>query len=75
MDHRKGSGADPLQHQTDAEAGYAAYGDAVGWVNAAGAPLPEWDDLGGRLQRGWQAMADAVRTRAAHQASVQADAS
>lgn len=62
-DERHGSGADPHQHETDGRAAYAAYGDRVGWVNFAGARIPDWDDLGGRIQGAWEAGGAAVRAR------------
>lgn len=62
-DERTGSGAKPLTHETNGQANYAAYGDRVGWVNFAGARIPDWDDLGERIQQAWDAGADAVRQR------------
>lgn len=40
-----------------ARATFEAYRDAVGGVNFAGAPIPDWDDLGDTVQKGWIAAA------------------
>lgn len=34
---------------------YAAYGDTVDWKNYAGLPMPQWPDLGEKIQRAWLA--------------------
>lgn len=32
---------------------YAAYGDSVNWQNYQGLPMPQWPDLGGKIQHAW----------------------
>lgn len=32
---------------------YAAYGETTGHKNYAGLPMPDWEDLGDRIQQAW----------------------
>jgi hypothetical protein len=43
-----------------AQVAYLAYGDATGFKNFRGEPMPAWDDLGDRIQQAWIAAAGAV---------------
>ncbi len=43
-----------------ARAAYEAYGDAVGWRNYIGIPMPPWDQLTETVQKGWRAAVTAV---------------
>lgn len=38
-----------------AEAAYYSYGEAVGWKNYLGKPMPSWSDLPSQIQQAWQA--------------------
>lgn len=42
---------------------YQAYGESTGFENYAGLPMPEWDDLGERIQGAWVAATEAVRKK------------
>lgn len=42
------------------EVGYQAYGNAAGWVNYLGRPMPPWDKLPETIQRAWHAAAYAI---------------
>lgn len=35
------------------KAAYAAYGEATGGKNFRGEPMPDWDDLGEKIQYAW----------------------
>lgn len=39
---------------------YEAYGDSVDWKTFDGRPMPEWSDLGERIQQAWVDAALAV---------------
>ncbi|MFJ9114493.1 hypothetical protein ACIRJO_02975 [Streptomyces sp. NPDC102394] len=43
-----------------AKAAYAAYGGATGGKNFRGEPMPEWEDLGPKIQTAWEVAAEAV---------------
>jgi hypothetical protein len=43
-----------------AQVAYAAYGATTGGLNYRGEPMPEWADLGDRIQGAWIAAAHAV---------------
>lgn len=38
-----------------AENAFIAYGNAVGWINVAGKPVPVWADLGDTVRHAWKA--------------------
>lgn len=42
-----------LSYQERAKFAYDSYGDAVGWVNFSGAPMPRWDTLPRRIRAAW----------------------
>lgn len=46
--------------KTTGQIGYDAYGEFTGWRTFDGRPMPEWVDLGERVQGAWQAAADAI---------------
>lgn len=46
------------------EIAYRAYGDAVGWTNWQGKPMPPWLELPPAIRDGWDAAAQAVLDRA-----------
>ncbi|MFG1846786.1 hypothetical protein [Micromonospora carbonacea] len=46
-----------------AQVAYQAYGEAVGFKNYRGDPMPVWDDLGDTIQQAWTGAAEAVRNR------------
>lgn len=48
---------------TLARRAYQAYGEAVGWRNYRGDPMPAFDDLGDPIQGAWRAAASAVGYR------------
>lgn len=39
---------------------YEAYGDAVGWVNYQGKPMPQWEGLTEIIQDAWGAAVSTV---------------
>jgi hypothetical protein len=43
------------------EAAYLAYGEAVGFENYQGLPMPTWDELPDRIQGAWHAAARGVQ--------------
>lgn len=43
-----------------ARAAYAAYGETTGGKNYQGPPMPDWDDLGEKIQTAWRAATVAV---------------
>ncbi|MFF1469127.1 hypothetical protein [Streptomyces mirabilis] len=47
-----------------AKLAYTAYSDSVNGRNVRGEPLPEWDELGERIQTAWEVAAEAVARRA-----------
>jgi hypothetical protein len=48
-------------HYTElARVAYRAYGEATGFKNFRGDPMPEFDDLGDQIQQAWMAAASAV---------------
>jgi hypothetical protein len=42
------------------EAGYRAYGDAVGWKDYLGRPMPQWEDLTEPIRAAWDRAAYAI---------------
>ena len=50
-----------------AQHAYDAYGQAVGWLNYRGDPMPKWENLPPAIQAAWraatQAIVDVVRER------------
>lgn len=40
--------------------GYQAYGDATGWVNHLGRPMPAWEALPETIRSAWEAAACAI---------------
>lgn len=49
-----------------AKVAYRAYGETTDFKNYRGEPMPEWENLGARIQAAWLAAAGAVaRTVAA----------
>ncbi|MEV5819316.1 hypothetical protein AB0L22_09085 [Micromonospora haikouensis] len=46
-----------------AQVAYQAYGEAVGFKNYLGDPMPTWDDLGDTIQQAWTGAAEAIRDR------------
>jgi hypothetical protein len=48
--------------KTLAQIAYEAYGDAVGWVNARGLPIPTWDQQRETIKHAWDAAVKAVLT-------------
>lgn len=47
-----------------ARVAYDAYGEATGYRNYQGKPMPSFDDLGGTIQHAWHEAAAAVYVRA-----------
>lgn len=39
---------------------FDAYGDRAQWTNVAGEPIPQWPQIGDRIQDCWEAAARAV---------------
>lgn len=50
--------------ETLAKVAYRAYGETTDFKNFRGEPMPEWNDLGERIQKAWVAAASAVADRA-----------
>ncbi len=46
-----------------AKAAYEAYGQSTGGLNYQGLPMPEWADLGDKIQAAWRAASAAVVAR------------
>jgi hypothetical protein len=44
-----------------ARTAYRAYGETTDFKNFRGEPMPEWDNLGDRIQAAWVAATEAVR--------------
>lgn len=43
-----------------AKIAYLGYGEAVGYKNYEGKPMPDWKDLGSKIQNAWIAATVAV---------------
>jgi hypothetical protein len=43
-----------------AKVGYDAYGDAAGWENHIGKPMPKWEDLPEAIRAYWEVAAEAI---------------
>jgi hypothetical protein len=43
-----------------AKIGYNAYGDAAGWKNHIGRPMPKWEDLPPAIRSYWQVATAAI---------------
>jgi hypothetical protein len=43
-----------------AKIAYQGYGEAVGFKNVAGLDMPDWNDLGDKIQNAWIAAVDAI---------------
>lgn len=39
---------------------YTAYGEAVGWTAVSGSPMPQWDNIGEKVQGAWTKAAGVV---------------
>lgn len=44
-----------------AQIAYRAYGETTDFKNFRGEPMPEWENLGDRIQSAWIAATEAVR--------------